>query len=116
MKTLTLNGNISLDSDSQIDCDSAAHRAFELVDAFLIALYMLIPVAWLVLLSRVRHRLLPPGIIDEELIFDMRDKDGHLSSPRFLFRGPTQKHAASKTASCPLLRSLRLTAAWCPTQ
>ena len=32
------DGSRHLRQDSQIDCDSAAHRAFELVDAFLIAL------------------------------------------------------------------------------
>ena len=52
----------------------------------LITIYMAIPLCWMVLLRRVRHRLIPNGVEDPAIVVEMRDKDEQLTALRFLFR------------------------------
>jgi hypothetical protein len=75
-----------LRQDTSIKCNEPEHEKFTVINAFLILLYMLIPILWVVLLQRVRHRLVPEGVVDEALVVEMRTKDTHLSSLSFLFR------------------------------
>ena len=68
LQCFEIDGSRYLRQDSSINCEDSSHEVFELVDALFISLYMLIPCTWLLLLYRVRHRLLPPGVVDDELV------------------------------------------------
>jgi hypothetical protein len=88
--------NSFLRQDSSIVCNDSEHEDFTVINAILILLYMLIPLSWIVLLRRVRHRLVPKGVEDEAIVVEMRDKDAHLSTLSFLFRDYKVKSIAEK--------------------
>ena len=72
-------------SNTSIDCTSAKYKAFVAADSMLIALYLLAPVVWLVLLFRCKEHLDPPGAADDRQAVRIRDVDPSLTSLRFLF-------------------------------
>lgn len=71
---LSHDGSRYLRQNSAINCDSMEHRSFTDLNVLLITFYMSIPLTWAVLLWNVRHRLLPKGVVDQTLVFEMRDK------------------------------------------
>ena len=70
--------------DTSIDCSSAQYRQFRVLCISFIALYLSLPLLWLVLLHRKRHRL-NPRPSDRELAYFLRGKDAGLRPLRFLF-------------------------------
>ncbi len=80
-----LNGSW-LHEDSSINCEDSKYKEFEILVMLLITIYMAIPLCWMVLLRRVRHRLIPNGVEDPAIVVEMRDKDEQLTALRFLFR------------------------------
>ena len=85
LNCLKLNGSW-LRQDTSVDCEGSEHEAFSIISSIMIMLYMLIPLSWVVLLWRMRHRLVPKGVEDEAIVVEMRDKDAHVSTLSFLFR------------------------------
>lgn len=73
--------------DTSIDCDSDQFKAFVLVDVIFIAVYLSIPLVWLVLLSKYRERLNPAPVTgsDQRHALFLRDNDEELRHLRFLF-------------------------------
>lgn len=72
--------------DTSVDCRSTVYQTFRVVDAFFIAVYMTLPLTWLVALWRLRSHLVPEAISqDAGLVAWMRDRDPELSPVRFLF-------------------------------
>lgn len=70
--------------DTSLDCDSPESQKFQILDCLFIALYLGIPVLWLILLSRRRAELNPvPG--DLRFALFLRDRNDSLDSLRFLF-------------------------------
>jgi hypothetical protein len=80
-----LNG-LWLREDSSINCEDSKHKEFTVLVVLLIMIYMAIPLCWMVLLRRVRHRLVPNGVEDAAIVVEMRDKDEQLTALRFLFK------------------------------
>jgi hypothetical protein len=71
--------------DTSISCDSTKFGTFAVFDACFIAIYMSLPLIWLVLLFNSRHRLNPPAY-DSSLKQYIRDNDKSLGSLSFLFQ------------------------------
>lgn len=81
------DGSSYLRDDTGIDCLSDGYRRFSLINGCLIAIYQSIPLAYIFLLCRVRHKLSP--LIGEnestQEALARRDTDKDLDAIRFLF-------------------------------
>ena len=72
--------------DTSVACTSHSYRTFRAANGFFVFLYMSVPLAWLVLLYRLRGRLNPAMTsTDAGLVLWMRDRDPKLAPVRFLF-------------------------------
>ena len=83
-----------LRADTSIDCDSAEYQAFVGRVAWLLALYLCVPLVYLALLYRVSDRLhAPPGADPEERklkeakLLLQEESDPELRPLKFLFKG-----------------------------
>ena len=85
-----------LRADTSIDCDSAEYQTFLGRVAWLLALYLCVPLVYLVLLYRVSQRLhvhAPPGVdpderkLEEAKLRLQEESDPELRPLKFLFKG-----------------------------
>ena len=83
-----------LRADTSIDCDSAEYQTFVGHVAWLLALYLCVPLVYLALLYRVSDRLhAPPGAdpkerkLEEAKLRLQEESDPELRPLKFLFKG-----------------------------
>jgi hypothetical protein len=75
-----------LRSDTSIDCKSDGYIAFKVVVGMFVALYQLVPIAWMFLLYQNKGALNPHSLNhDEKLATYIRDSNTELAHLRFLF-------------------------------
>ena len=80
------DGSSYLRADTGIDCKSEGYLEFRQINLVFVAIYQMIPIVWLYLLSGRRDALQPPvSALDDNLALHIRDKDVSLKSLRFLF-------------------------------
>jgi hypothetical protein len=73
------DGQTFLRADTSIDCHSAHYEEFVVVDYILITFYQCLPLLYVVLLFRVRHKL-NPDVPSPLLALQLRDQDETLAS------------------------------------
>ena len=81
---ITVAGRRYVKVDTSLDCDSSESRFFRLLDGFFIAIYLGIPLLWLLLLCRRRAEM-NPRTLDLRLKYYLRDRNVVLDPLRFLF-------------------------------
>ena len=78
-------GNKYLRSDTTVDCNSARYAAFKVLDIILILSWMSVPLIWLLILYRKRHRLNPSNAVDMSHALRLQRADKGLNASAFLW-------------------------------
>jgi hypothetical protein len=84
LECIDIAGDTYLRLDTSIDCNSARYAAFKFLDALFILGWMAVPLIWLVILCRKRHRL-NPATADRAQALRMQRADKGLNASEFLW-------------------------------
>jgi hypothetical protein len=71
------DGQSFLRADTSVDCNSVSYHNFVIMDSILIGVYQCLPLLYVALLFRVRHKLNPIAA-NKELALQIRDEDESL--------------------------------------
>jgi len=82
---INITGNDYLRSDTTVDCNSAGYNAFKILDVILILGWMSVPLIWLSILYRKRHRLNPSNAVDMSHALRLQRADKGLNASSFLW-------------------------------
>jgi len=82
---INIGGNEYLRSDTTVNCNSTGYNAFKLLDVILILMWMLVPLIWLTILYRKRHRLNPSNAVDMSHALRLQRADKGLNASSFLW-------------------------------
>gem|GEM_PF-7113872 len=83
---IDIAGSKYLRADTTVDCDSSQYAAFKFLDVILILTWMSVPLIWLSILHRKRHRLNPANAVDLSHALRLQRADKGLNASSFYGR------------------------------
>jgi len=82
---INIDENKYLRANTTVDCDSARYAEFKVLDVVLVLSWMSVPLIWLSILYRKRHRLNPIQAVDLSHALRLQRADKGLSASAFLW-------------------------------